>query len=572
MQMTKNHTISSLLSLVLQTFLMGTVAGCAPPGPGVELQLVTLQNKLDVRGSSVAPGAAPAGIDAFRLCVQTNDGKAESCKDFADLNDSSYRIDGLPVGDNWIVTFQGYSITDQKAIWCGRARGVVISDKKTTKVRMLLTRCGDFTDTLEQPVTPRVFHTAGLRPDGRVVVAGGFTTAERSNECSQPCESLKATDNIEIYTHETGSFGEANGTLTHARGAHVSMVLPDGRLLVAGGCEQASLQNTYSDPERPGPALRCMIPGEAATTAELFSPESGSSIVVDIPGTVFAGSVELSDHELLLLGGQDENGTALKRALWLSVEGDDIKVTSIEGALLVPRVSPAVVRFSKLGDVPAEILVVGGAPSESRSEPGQFAERLAFQAGSIFSQVPRSVDEMYDQGMPVVFSSAALSTFGKIIVCGGMFPGAFMSDDTPFIPSPIDMAMSFDMRTDSAKVVDVVSNLLTPRVFHSLTRVDLAGHVLVLGGMNSISHSQAMGFKAHAGVEWWDDEAGYFSLRWANGDPVQMLTPRAGHTATMLKDGNVLIIGGTDGNTILNSAEMFNSAPQVLSSEGLPPI
>jgi len=147
-----------------------------------------------------------------------------------------------------------------------------------------------------------------------------------------------------------------------------------------------------------------------------------------------------------------------------------------------------------------------------------------------------------------------------------------MSNDTPFIPSPIDLAMSFDMRTDSAKVIDNVSNMLTPRVWHSMTRVDLAGHVLVIGGMKSISPDSTMGFEAHSGVEWWDDQAGYFSLRWSNGSPAQMTTPRAGHTATMLKDGNVLIIGGTDGDTILDSAEMFNSSPQILSSDGLPPI
>ena len=37
-----------------------------------------------------------------------------------------------------------------------------------------------------------------------------------------------------------------------------------------------------------------------------------------------------------------------------------------------------------------------------------------------------------------------------------------------------------------------------------------------------------------------------------------MTTPRDGHTATLLKDGRVLISGGDNGSEVLDSAEVFN--------------
>ena len=124
------------------------LAACGPQGPQIDLQLTVLEKDLTLRGSPAEPGVAPAGIDGFRLCLQKNDGSSKACEDFTDLNAGPYKLSGLPVGKHWVVSFQGFRIEDRANIWCGRARDVEIADKKTTQVSMLLTRCGDFTQTV----------------------------------------------------------------------------------------------------------------------------------------------------------------------------------------------------------------------------------------------------------------------------------------------------------------------------------------------------------------------------------------------------------------------------------------
>ncbi len=547
------------------------LGACGPVDPALQLDLVVLEQDLSSRGAPAEPGVAPAGVDAFRLCVQSVAGEAEHCSDFTDMNAERYRVGGLPVGENWVVSFQGYRIESQQAIWCGRARDVRIADGQTTRVRMLLTRCGDFTQTIGQPEQARAFHTASLRSDRRLLLAGGFDS-HSGGDCGLPCQLLQATDSIEIYDHTTGTFGEANGQLTHARGLHAALALPDGRLLVAGGCEQASIQTRFSDPLRPGSPLRCQQPGAAATTAELFDPATGDSRVFDIPATVFAAPVAVAADELLLIGGEDDQGVALRRVLRLKVEGDDLRVQPIAQVLQRARRAASAVRFSSADAQPVEILVTGGAGAEDRSEPGLFAERLAYRDGSLVSRVPRVVEEAFNEGLPVIHAAAVRAGPGQVLVAGGLYPRRFQSQDDPFLPRPLRTAGRFDLRSDAMEILDGDSRLLEPRALHTITAVDRHGHALVVGGLTARDPFYPLGYTAAASVEWWDSEAGYFSLRWIEGQPASMAVARAGHSATLVPDGNVLIVGGTDGNAIHADAELFNPAPTRLEPGGLPPL
>jgi hypothetical protein len=64
---------------------------------------------------------------------------------------------------------------------------------------------------------PRAGHTATLLPDGRVLVAGGYFIAS-----------------AELWDPEIGAFTPA-GPMVDARGAHTATLLEEGRVLVAGG-------------------------------------------------------------------------------------------------------------------------------------------------------------------------------------------------------------------------------------------------------------------------------------------------------------------------------------------------
>ncbi len=96
-------------------------------------------------------------------------------------------------------------------------------------------------------------------------------------------------------------------------------------------------------------------------------------------------------------------------------------------------------------------------------------------------------------------------------------------------------------------------SLAAARAFHTATLLD-TGDVLITGGKNASSSLQT--------AELYDPIAGTFS---AEGN---LTTPRYNHTATLLADGRVLIIGGVSFATTLASAEIYDPATGVFTATG----
>jgi hypothetical protein len=74
-------------------------------------------------------------------------------------------------------------------------------------------------------VRDRMAHTATLLTDGRVLLAGGWSTSEN-----------RTTPQAELWDPKSGQFGPA-GQQRVGRHDHVAIALKDGRVLVAGGKE-----------------------------------------------------------------------------------------------------------------------------------------------------------------------------------------------------------------------------------------------------------------------------------------------------------------------------------------------
>ena len=88
-------------------------------------------------------------------------------------------------------------------------------------------------------ITPRFAHTATLLPDGRVLVAGGYNNGPLAT--------------AEIYTPATGLW-TPTGSMGTARSNHTATLLGDGTVLVAGGTG----------------------PRGALASAEIYDPRTGS--------------------------------------------------------------------------------------------------------------------------------------------------------------------------------------------------------------------------------------------------------------------------------------------------------
>ena len=95
--------------------------------------------------------------------------------------------------------------------------------------------------------TSRGGHSATLLPDGNVLVAGGT-----SNGMSLDAPMLASA---ELYDPSSGQW-TATGSIAEARATHTATLLPDGRLLVAGGRYAA-------------------VASDGLASAELYDPDSG---------------------------------------------------------------------------------------------------------------------------------------------------------------------------------------------------------------------------------------------------------------------------------------------------------
>jgi hypothetical protein len=105
---------------------------------------------------------------------------------------------------------------------------------------------GAFTTTCKM-ITPRIAHTTTLLPDGRVLIAGGDSSYS----------VIRAESSAELDDPVSKTFLPSS-SMTTPRAGHTATLLPNGKVLIAGG----------------GPRATCC--SDAAASAELYGPATGT--------------------------------------------------------------------------------------------------------------------------------------------------------------------------------------------------------------------------------------------------------------------------------------------------------
>lgn len=220
--------------------------------------------------------------------------------------------------------------------------------------------------TLLDPLIDRAAHSASLLPDGRVLVAGGCVV----DGCSD------ATAETELYDPATGRFG-VGPDLLGPRDGHTATTLPSGDVLVVGG---------YS--------------GEGAlplATAELYVDATGEFVPageMSIGRGAHAAAL-LADGRVLIVGGTPDDERLLSA------------VERFNGTAFVAAGSLTEGRYKLLDAVvvlsDGRVLVAGGGESAEAYDPVmQTSRRVGDSTGSRSS-----------------FATATVLGDGSVLVVGG---------------------------------------------------------------------------------------------------------------------------------------------------------
>jgi hypothetical protein len=363
--------------------------------------------------------------------------------------------------------------------------------------------------------TARYGHAATLLNDGKVLVTGGQGT----NGPTSP--------NAELFDPASGTF-TPTGSMAVARVSHTATLLNDGKVLVMGG---------------------------GNTSAELFDPVTGMFSPTGSLETTRSGHAAtlLSDGRVLVTGGDP--------TLPLPGENKSPQATA-------EIFDPATGNFTLTGEMETQrfghtatllkdgkVLVVGGsAPFLVLIGTNISIYTESIQTAELFDPSIGSFTSTGSMQTRRTAHAATLLNDGTVLVSGGAdinFQNGVSSDT----------ALSMSERFDPAQGAFVPSgSMATPRTGHSATlRND--GTVLVAGGSSVVGRVPRGGVLVQSlgTAELFDPKSSTFTQTGG------MKTPRSGHTATLLQDDRVLVIGGADftaqsgkqSSTVLSAAELY---------------
>lgn len=233
---------------------------------------------------------------------------------------------------------------------------------------------GTFSTTSGSMITTRTYHTATLLPNGLVLIAGGCGI----DGSGGPCEPLASA---ELYNPATGTFSAA-GTMTTTRVFPTATLLPNGQVLIAGGTS-----NGYST--------------NPLNSAELYNPATG---IFSATGSMIAARANhlatlLANGEVLVATGYDGSNFLVSAELYNPATG----TFSATGSMAAGRLYQSA---ALLAD--GEFMVVGGTNSSG-----------VLASAELYNPATGTFSATGSMTTPRVFPTATLLPNGQVLLAGG---------------------------------------------------------------------------------------------------------------------------------------------------------
>jgi len=418
-------------------------------------------------------------------------------------NDGRGILSEVPVGANRRITVEGLGYEDNP-VSRGRTGRLEIreGDNAIELFVGLIEEAGAFSSTsVKQLLVPRAFHSATRLGDGSVLICGGITTDwqpenDKGSPPPTPTATMERIDGnslrVLVASPATCKPG-ATGCMVSGRVGHSATLLESGNVLVAGGSDGAQLVDRVE--------IFSPDDNRFVRAAELNSPRLWHQAVPSADGA-------------LLVGGEATAGMALPGELF---SGGEVET---KPALKQGR---RAFTLTRLAD---ETLVVAGGIDQT----GRVLDTIELLSpGS-----PTWTAAMVKMKAPRAHHSASLMQDGTIVFIGGL----------PSLDAPGNNSVErFDPQNDVTRLL--TANLGTQRWGHSATLLS-DGRVLVVGGFSG----NRLGGAPTAVVE---------QITFFDSGSVQIRKlaslrhARAGHTATMLDSGFLLVVGGFAACALLGS-------------------
>ena len=408
----------------------------------------------------------------------------------------------IPVGEDRQVTVEGIAAGSVVSKGSSCPVSVTAGESELSVFVALFGKNGEFSLAPGVMNQARAYHTATLLADGCSVLLAGGTKDYWQPESDQPLPSaLFSSDRLDGSSAliEPGRArcvqGGEPGCMWQKRIGHSATLLPGGNVLVAGGSNGAAATNN----------------------CELYEPGSGNfEKSADTRYSQIWHQAALVGSKVAMLGGVNYLGELVDTAqAW-----EDGSVGVAFPALQTPR---RAFTLTKLAD--GTLFAAGGYDTDGKLIA---STELLGPGWPSWGRGPKL-------NAARAHHTATLLPDGTVLVTGGVVEGDQATGTLEICNKSLQTCVP----------AGGAVNLKTPRWKHTATLLS-DGRVLVVGGFGGNLSGAPIAFVEAIGA--------------SVGNVVQLGNlhdRRAGHTATRVGNGTVVVAGGTDGSTALDSVEIF---------------